>query len=186
MGQQHIAATLQQLVDRQEIRDCLHRYARGLDRKDLDLLRSAFHPDATDHHGGSVEYHPAAEALINDWERRDAHRSFSQHLLHNMSFDIEGDTAHVETYYQLVVGITPDAPTELPPLGLSGGRYVDRFERRDDEWRIARRVVIVEYASQLDERERAHHLLWARRSRRDPSYDRPLVSPSRDDEPAAS
>lgn len=179
-------AALTELIAREQIRDCLARYARGLDRKDLDLLRSAFHPDATDHHGGSVDYHPAAEALIDDWKVRDAHRAFSQHLLFNMTFDIDGDAAHVETYFQLLVGIVPGAETTQPPLGISGGRYVDRFECRDGEWRIARRVVVNEYAAALDARDRPNHLLWARRSTQDPSYDRPLESPVRPDQAADS
>ncbi|GAA0932686.1 nuclear transport factor 2 family protein [Pseudonocardia zijingensis] len=177
MSQEHLQAAVQQLLDRQAILDCLNRYARGLDRKDLDMLRSAFHPDATDHHGGSIEYHPAADALIADWEIRDAHRTFSQHLLINTSIDLDGDVAHAETYFQLIVGIKPGAPTDQPRLGVSGGRYVDKFDRRDGEWRIARRVIVVEYAAALDEREQKHHLLWARRSKDDPSYARPLTGP---------
>ncbi|MGO2111100.1 MAG: nuclear transport factor 2 family protein [Pseudoclavibacter sp.] len=177
---------LSELIAREQIRDCLARYARGLDRKDLELVRSVFHPDATDHHGGSIEYHPAAEALIEDWQGRDALRAFSQHLLFNMTFDVDGDTAHVETYYQLLVGIIPGSDTQQPPLGISGGRYVDRFECRDGEWRIARRVVVVEYSAALDDLDRSHHLLWARRSTLDPSYDRPLESPIRPDQPAGT
>jgi hypothetical protein len=168
---------VQELADRQAILDCLNRYARGLDRKDLDMLRSVFHPDATDHHGGSIDYHPAAEALIADWQVRDAHRTFSQHLLINTSIDLDGDVAHAETYFQLIVGLKPGARPDQPRLGLSGGRYVDRFERRNGEWRIARRVLIVEYEAALDARDRSHHLLWARRSKEDPSYARPLLGP---------
>jgi hypothetical protein len=35
----------------------------------------------------------------------------------------------------------------------------------------------VEYGAALDEQERQHHRLWARRSKEDPSYARPLVGP---------
>ena len=177
MRDELLRRSVQELMDRQAILDCLNRYARGLDRKDLDVIRSVFHPDATDHHGGPIEYHPAAEALIADWEVRDAHRTFSQHLLINTSIELEGDVAHAETYFQLVVGLEPRVRPDQPRLGVSGGRYVDRFERRDGEWRIAHRVLIVEYGAALDERERDHHLLWARRSKEDPSYARPLVGP---------
>lgn len=169
--------TLDELLDRQEILDCLNRYARALDRKDLDMLRSAFHPDATDHHGGHVAYHPAAEALIEDWEVRDADRAFSQHILFNTSIDLDGDTAHTETYFQLLVGLKPDVRPDAPRLSASGGRYNDRFERRNGEWRIACRVLVVEYSMALDAIDRPHHLLWARRDASDPSYARPLLGP---------
>jgi hypothetical protein len=177
MDEEFIVKSVRDLMDRQAILDCLNRYARGLDRKDLDMVRSAFHPDATDHHGGTIDYHPAAEALIADWEVRDAHRTFSQHLLINTSIDLDGDLAHAETYFQLIIGLKPDARPELPRLGLSGGRYIDRFERRDNEWRIARRVLIAEYSAALDAQDEAYHRLWARRSKEDPSYARPLLAP---------
>lgn len=180
MDEEFIRKSVRELMDRQAILDCLNRYARGLDRKDLDMVRSVFHPDATDHHGGSIDYHPAADALIADWQVRDAHRAFSHHLLLNTSIDLDGDLAHAETYFQLIIGLKPDARPDLPRLGVSGGRYVDRFERRDDEWRIARRVVIVEYSAALNPSDASHHRLWAHRSKEDPSYARPLVGPPAD------
>ena len=36
---------LQQLLDREAIRDCLMRYRRGVDRFDRELILSAFHTD---------------------------------------------------------------------------------------------------------------------------------------------
>lgn len=168
---------LRKLLDREAILDCLNRYARALDRKDPDSLRTVFHRDATDHHGGRATYHPAADELIADWETRDADREFSQHLLFNTSIELDGDTAHTETYFQLMVELKRDARTGDPALSVSGGRYVDRFERRAGEWRIATRVLIVEYATEIDSVEQPHHRLWARRDRSDPSYARPLLGP---------
>jgi hypothetical protein len=40
-----------ELVAREEIRDVLFRYTRGIDRLDLDLVRSCYHADAHDNHG---------------------------------------------------------------------------------------------------------------------------------------
>ena len=39
------------LRDRHEIQECLFRYVRGVDRRNWDLVRSAYHPDAYDDHG---------------------------------------------------------------------------------------------------------------------------------------
>ena len=46
--------TPQQLADREAIRDVAIRYCRGVDRLDVDVLKSAYWPDATDHHGDFV------------------------------------------------------------------------------------------------------------------------------------
>ena len=43
-----------ELADREAIRDCMYRYSRGIDRCDVELLRSAYWPDATDNHTGFV------------------------------------------------------------------------------------------------------------------------------------
>lgn len=167
---------LQELIDRQAILECLNRYARGLDRKDLDMLRSAYHPDAIDHHGALGDYTP--ETLITDWEVRDADRTFSHHLLLNSSIDVDGDVAHGETYFQLLIGIKPELVAQgRAPLVLGGGRYIDRFERRNGEWRIARRVLISEFHASLNATEGNKVHEWARRSKQDPSYARPLLGP---------
>jgi hypothetical protein len=166
---------VQELLDRQAILECLNRYSRGLDRKDLDVLRSAYHPDATDHHGALGDYNP--ETLITDWLVRDADRTFSHHLLLNTSIDLDGDMAHTETYFQLLIGLKPEAAKNGSTLVVSGGRYIDRFERRNGEWRIARRVLISEFSATMDPIENPHLLEWARRSKEDPAYARPLEGP---------
>ena len=42
---------LLEAADKQEIRDVLMRYGRGVDRLDEDLLRSCYHDDSFDDHG---------------------------------------------------------------------------------------------------------------------------------------
>ena len=42
---------LQRLIDKDEIRDVMARYCRGVDRADWDLVRSTYHTDAYDDHG---------------------------------------------------------------------------------------------------------------------------------------
>ena len=45
---------LDQLLDRQEIERVIHAYCRGIDRRDLALVRSCYHDDATDRTGSSI------------------------------------------------------------------------------------------------------------------------------------
>ena len=55
------------LVARQQIADVIYRYARGIDRLDLELVRACYHPDAYDDHGsmgGTVDEFIAAAATF--------------------------------------------------------------------------------------------------------------------------
>ena len=89
-------ARIDALLARQEIAGCIARFARGMDRFDRDLFLSAFHPDATIAAGPFVG---AADALY-DWAMglHDHGQEATHHNLLNQTIDIEGDTAHVETY----------------------------------------------------------------------------------------
>ena len=131
-------ARLERGLDRQEILDCLTRFSRGMDRFDRALFLSAFHADATIAAGDFVG---GPEALY-DWARdlHDEGQSATMHNLLNFTCEIDGDTAHTETYY-LFVGRNRDETN-----WTAGGRYVDRLERRDGDWRIATRCNAVEWS----------------------------------------
>jgi hypothetical protein len=131
---------LASLVARQEIQDVLVRYCRAVDRGDLALLRSVYHPDATDDHGFfSGNAHEFAEWLLAQ-PGRDA--LVTQHHLTNSTVVLEGDTARAESYF-VAVHRRPGPPVTV---GQFGGRYVDRFSRRDGAWRIAARLVVHDWS----------------------------------------
>ena len=168
-------ATLQRLADRADIIDCLHRYARGMDRLDRELARSAYHGDAIDDHAGFVG---DVEGFL-DWAfAYHGTQRTHQHYITNHHIELDGDVAHVESYY-LFVATLPDQQAELP---LHGGRYIDRFERRDGRWAIAARTLVPEWRTELDPpadagaAARAHvRVTPSSRDRSDVSYQRPLA-----------
>lgn len=41
----------ERIADRMQIQDCMYRWCRSVDRLDFDLMKTVFHPDATDAHG---------------------------------------------------------------------------------------------------------------------------------------
>lgn len=169
------AERMQQACDRSEIIDCLHRYARGMDRLDRDLVLSAYHADAIDDHGSIIA--PAEEFV--DWAfRYHAGQVRHQHYVSNHSIELDGDTSHVETYFTFV-GTDRQPPA---PLLVYGGRYVDRFERRDGRWAIAARLCLVEWQTEAPslrtpEAMGAHAAVGViTRDRTDASYQRPLAT----------
>ena len=168
-------ARLERLVDGQDITDCLTRFSRGMDRFDRDLLLSAFHPDAVIAAGDFVGSPPE----LYDWARamHEQGQIATQHNLLNNTCDIGGDTAHSETYYLFA------ARNRDESNWIAGGRYFDRLERRDGQWRIALRTNVIEWSGMVptmpipfaDVADINVNGVPAR-DRTDPSYQRPLVN----------
>jgi hypothetical protein len=168
-------ARLERLADRQDILDCLIRFSRGMDRFDRELFLSAFHPDATIAAGvfvgGPKPLYNWASALHEQGQVA------THHNLLNLACEIEGDTAHTETYY-LFVGRNRDDTN-----WIAGGRYIDRLERRDGAWRIALRTNVIEWSGVIPtmplpfaDVPDIHGNGAPARSQDDPSYQRPLIN----------
>jgi SnoaL-like domain len=162
---------VQYLADRQAILDCIVREIRGRDRQDVELTRSAFWEDALDEHGPKVA--PAHEYPEQQNAGHAAFFKATSHNLSNHTCEIDGDVAHCETY---VVGAM--LLKNLKSTILLIGRYLDRLERRDGEWRIALRRTIVDSSLLGDASFLQTPMvagfpkgLW---TRDDPSYHRPL------------
>jgi len=132
---------LAELADREAIRECLYRYCRGIDRCDEAALRAAYWPDATDRHGA---YKGSASGFIDHAVAKlSAGGGRNVHLVGNISIVLKGDAAAVESYF---LALQADQTDEgLPRDTLLAGRYVDRFERRGGEWRVAARVVAYDW-----------------------------------------
>ena len=117
-----------------------HPLPRGMDRLDRELARSAYHEGAIDDHVGFVgevdDFLDWAFAYHGGQVRH-------QHYITNHHVELDGDEAHAETYY-MFIGTERDPAA---PLTVFGGRYVDRFERREGKWGIAVRLCLVEWAT---------------------------------------
>lgn len=157
---------MRRVIDRAAITDVLMRYARAVDRLDLELLKSVYHPDADDDHGAfKGKGHAFAEWAMQVLSRLHV----SQHRIANVLIELEGDIAHVESYF-MALHIAGDRQTQVS----AWGRYVDRFEQRDGEWKIARRRVVLDWSKQEPAGERYQHehsFVRQRRNRDDPVYD---------------
>jgi hypothetical protein len=167
---------IQRVIDRAAIEECLLRYTRGIDRHEVELVTSAFHPDALDTHG-TFEGGPRDVA---EWanEQHGLRWVSHQHYITNTSVDLDGDVAHTDTYDFIVLRRNDGTGQDI-----MGGRYVDRFERRAGDWRIARRVVTADWIGEIPAgRGTMESLLGLyiepRWDRDDISYQRPLTDAS--------
>ena len=169
------ATLLEQLMSRAEIAEVVMRYCRAIDRCDEAMLRSCFHPDARHRHGTfdgtSADFCVHALAIVAQVE-------FTHHQLGPVSIELAGDTAFTETYFTSLhrFGAIPPPGGQPHEDRFSGGRYVDRFERRDGVWRIAERHGISEWIRYEAASDRGFYDSPAehrgRRDRRDPVYRR--------------
>ena len=124
-----------EMADREAIRDCMYRYSRGIDRSDPDMLRSAYWPGAMDYHSG---FAGTVEEFVEWSMPRLAEMKDAVHMIGNILIRLDGDTAKVESYFWSVSIVPCDGPRQV----MVCGRYLDKFEKREDEWRIAERLVV--------------------------------------------
>ena len=135
---QQLLTDVQYLKDRQAILDVVMRHARGHDRHDAELMNSCFWDDGVDEHGQFVT--PGPE--YGNWANKVHTAGYFLHMhnITNHTCEIDGDTAHCETY---VIGAL--LPRSAPGRAkFVSGRYLDRLERRDGEWRILVRRTTIE------------------------------------------
>jgi ketosteroid isomerase-like protein len=155
-------AKLQLVLDRQEIADVLATYCRAIDRCDLELLKTVYHPDATDNHGSfNGNAHEFAEFIIPTL--REVILDGMHTITHSL-IEVEGDFAVSEAYYWAYQRCHGGEAAVTPYFGPAyaervkaeglidgyhdyycGGRYIDLFERRADRWKILRRIITNEW-----------------------------------------
>lgn len=153
---------VEELISRQKVYDVLTRYCRALDRCDVELMKSVYWDDGTDDHGvysgNAGEFAEFIIREIQNWFE------VTMHAIMNVHMEIAGDVACTESYlfaYHKVRGDRQKVEEifgsrylaqfdwskveGVPHHFFYGGRYVDRLERRDGEWRIAKRTVVMDW-----------------------------------------
>ncbi|WP_156679268.1 nuclear transport factor 2 family protein [Sphingomonas profundi] len=135
-----LEARLARLEDKAAIGDVLTAIARGTDRFDPDLLASAIWPDAALDMGGAEPMQGAAfcAALRPPATARPGR----MHLLTNTRIEVTGDSGRAESYILSFQDVMVDG---VRTTRVRGGRYLDRFEKRDGRWGLIRRTLIDEW-----------------------------------------
>ncbi len=145
---------LQPLLDRQEIRDVVTRYFMSADRRDFASLVDCFVPDTLVDYSDLLPVAPATPivevaALIDS--AMGALYNNTQHFMGNHECIITGNRAAVETYC-LAIHENIDDSAESGTRPTSALRYIDRFIRTADGWRIEHRKAVRDIALQLPPR----------------------------------
>lgn len=153
-------AELRALLDKQAIAEVILSYSRAVDRGDEALLRACYHDDAVEDHGGSF-LGPASAYIEAILPTLHGDRLMT-HTVTNILIELEGPSSALSECYYLSFARYPQAEPPFETLTLA--RAIDRFERRDGTWRIARRDLRWEW-----NREQPITETWARGGIGDPA-----------------
>lgn len=135
------------------IQDVMLKWCRAIDRLDAPGMLACFHEDAVDLHG---PYNGPIPGLVDWITTRHQTIPFSSHQVSNMLIEFASpDVALAETYVRTLQRYPAEAAAAMAQMMASGGgdgsggeqgwdlmtssRYIDRFERREGQWRIAHR-----------------------------------------------
>lgn len=159
---------LLQLLDEAAIRDVHARYCRGVDRLDWDLVRSCYHPDAVDDHG---DYVGDVEGFIAYCKKGTALFESTNHFICNQLVRVSGDKASAEHYGLAYHRLLASANGPAKDI-VANVRFIDQLERRNDAWRILKRVIVIDSERTLSSGESWINpvLRRAMRDKTDPSY----------------
>lgn len=131
------------LIAKEEIRELAMLYSRGVDRKDIGLLRTLYAQDATDNHG--KHFNGGAEDYLRFLEKSFPHMRMSGHFICNHLVSVDGDQGEGEVY-ALAYHVVPDRNGGYVE-DFKAVRYVDRYRKENGRWLFASRVVAFDHES---------------------------------------
>lgn len=128
---------LRRLLDESACRAVLARYGPAIDWHDRASLASVFWPDAEIDYGF---FKGTGTALVDTLLHIATLSMRRYHMMSGERVRIDGSSADAESY-MLTQAISAGENGALVS-SVFHGRFLDRLERRQDEWRIARRVYL--------------------------------------------
>jgi ketosteroid isomerase-like protein len=163
------AARLQLMLDKHELRELGETYCRGIDRQDFALVRTLYHDDAIDDHGDMFKGNPDdyvawLPTIMKMWDA-------TVHSISNAVYAVDGDKANGELY---VVAYHRTHAPDAKEI-VVGGRYLDRYEKRDGRWKFSHRSLAMDWCNVRDVNQADYDTFAAgavrgRHDAGDPSY----------------
>ena len=135
---------LQELLDKQAIAEVIQRYSRTLDWLDDEGQASCFWPDAVIDYayfkGTAADFLPVVMAIERSSQRR-------WHMLSSLAIRLHSPSRASTECYGQATGVRDNDGVWTG--NIYGGRYLDEFEKRGDEWRISSRLYLLDWTQAL-------------------------------------
>jgi hypothetical protein len=157
---------IQDLIDKQAIRDLIYTYCRAVDRLDVPLGHSIWHADGYADYGASYYQGPGRGVIDTICQHHLGLLSHS-HQVANVLIELDSDDAGSEAYVTQSGQMERDG--KVYHVG-TWGRYLDRWQRRDGKWGLLHRVVVFDHQELREVEDMPGHGLPPARDRSDPSY----------------
>lgn len=144
----HPGANADRVADRLAILDVLALHCRGLDRLDTATIRATYWPEAEVDYGGFKGSAHLFAGLVVD--ALAGQYDLTRHCIGNTLVEFSDDRAHVESCVT-AAHLLRGAAEEM----LFYGRYLDRLEQRDGQWKMLHRQVVMDWSKRyavIDER----------------------------------
>ena len=135
---------LQALIDKDAIRELVLSYCRAADRHDDLAMRELYHDDALDDHGSY--FSGLAMEFIDKLPDIQKPMQILHHNVttHNIKLDPSNtDFAEGEVYI-LAMHQALDPEGKLIDF-IIGGRYLDKYEKRNNVWKFAHRAILADW-----------------------------------------
>jgi ketosteroid isomerase-like protein len=129
---------IETLLAKEAIRELVLLYCRGVDRKDIALLRDLYTADATDTHGDTFD--GTKDEYLTFLEASFPYMRYGGHHVCNHLISVDGDRGEGEVCgiaYHLIPDRQGGWIEDMMAL-----RYIDHYAREaDGKWRFAKRLV---------------------------------------------
>lgn len=126
--------TLQTLIDKQALHELVMTYCRAVDRRDYELMKTIYHPDAREDRGAI--FTGPAEGFIAMAAADSVNYEATIHRIFNTFFKVSGNTAQGEIYVEAYHRTSGENAQEI----IAGGRFLDQYEKRNNRWGIVART----------------------------------------------
>lgn len=146
---------LQKLLDRTTIQDVVNQYFRGLDRSDRSMVKACFTSDVVSNYDGrssirssEVKTQYGIEALMSTLVTFKKHAScewkITSHFMGNFQIEFTSDNSAITETYAIAHIVLGKELNE--PVVMRGLRYLDRWRKFADEWRICERTHTLDWS----------------------------------------